>query len=101
MTRQTPNASRETSVEPLTIKVLLSGASGALRVGDYTPGEHTVRADDAIRLVETKGFTYATPADAQLAAGHIEQRNATVIAQAEVAAVADGEGGGTTSQTQE
>lgn len=90
------SASRETSVGPLLISVLLSPASGALRVGEYAAGvTHTLPADEAVRLVDVKGFEYATPADAQLAAAHIEERNATASAQAEVAAQADGAGGGT------
>lgn len=94
------NASRETSVHPmgpLRIQVELPAGRGVLRVGDIAAGTKVERdADEAIRLVNTKSFRYATPADAQLAAEHINQRNAAATAQAEVAAAADGEGAGTT-----
>jgi hypothetical protein len=92
------NASRETSVHPvgpLRIRVELLVGGGVLRVGDIPAGKTVEReADEAIRLVDAKGFRYATPADAQLAAEHIHHRNAAATAQAEVAAAADGEGGG-------
>ena len=97
--KQKDNASRETSVPPvgpLRIRVTLLTGRGVLRVGNCAAGQTVERdADDAIRLVDHKGFQYATPADAQLAAEHIEYRNAAATAQAEVAAAADGEGGGT------
>lgn len=98
-------ASRETSVQPvgdLLLKVYLPATRGALRVGDMVPEriyEHP--ADEAIRLVDVKGFRYATDTDAQLAATHIEQRNATAFAQAEVAAAAAGVGGGATDNEEQ
>lgn len=104
MNKQTApdSASRETSVGPLHISVTLPAWRGVLRVGDYQPDKpYAVLADEAIRLVDAKGFEYTTPADAQLAATHVEQRNATVIAQTEVAAAAGGDGGGPTSENQE
>ena len=104
MKPQTTNdsASRETSVGPLLISVTLPASRGVMRVGDYQPGKHyQVAADEAIRLVDVKGLAYSSEADAQLAATHVEQRNATAIAQTEVAAAADGDGGGTTTDNQE
>lgn len=101
-----PNrASRGTSIDqvgPLLIAVLLPVSTGALSVGDYLAGKtYTVPAAEAIRLVDVKRFQYATPADAQLAATHIETSNATVIAPAEVAAAASGGGGGATTANPE
>lgn len=101
-----PSASRETSthlVGPLMVQVFLPKSSGAQRVGAMVPEKvYELPADEAIRLVDIKGFRYASETDAQLAATHIEQRNAAAFAQAEVAAAAAGEGGGaTTNEVQE
>lgn len=104
MNKQTAadSASRETSVGPLLISVTLPASRGVQSVGEYQPKKpYILPADEAIRLVSVKGFEYTSPADAQLAATHIEQRNATVIAEAEVAAAAAGDGGGPISKNQE
>lgn len=95
------------TVAPLRINVVLPKAVGALRVGDYVPGEAVeLEADEAIRLVEVKGFQYATELDGQLARDHKAERaahaaalaisatHAAATAPAEEAATAAGEGGG-------
>ncbi|MBB5885467.1 hypothetical protein DYQ93_11440 [Xanthomonas sp. LMG 8992] len=93
------NDSRGTSADDGRIGVLLDtdARPGVRAVGTYLPGTpYRVSPDEALRLVDAKGFAYTSEADARAAAAHRERLNAAAPPDTAVpAAVADGQGGGT------
>lgn len=73
---------------------------GIRAVGPYLPGrEYTVGFAEATRLVQAKGFCFATDADAQRHRAATAALNAAAQPGTDSPANSDGQGGGTSTGT--
>lgn len=99
---QTPREVRFTGPGATTVIWPVANRRGLQRIGSMVPGvEYTVAPDLAVRLVDVKGFDYASASDAAIAAVHIAKRKAATPATDTAAATAPGAGGGTYTKDEE